>query len=334
VPPPTHLDWPETKEDSSMIRRPARALPRIVAAVLGIVALLAAAAGPAAAAAPGPNRIDLPNGWAPEGITAGTGTTVYVGSLANGAIYQADVRTGDGSVLVDGIAGKLAVGVEYDAEVNRIWVAGGPAGEVRVYDAASGALLQTYSFAPAGFLNDLVVTEDAVYVTDSGIQQLDVIPLGDGGVLPDPTDVETLPLSGDGLAFDPAAFNANGIVAARGWLIMVQSNTGQLWRIGPATGAATEIALGDGVDVAFGDGLELQGSTLYVVQNQLNRVEIFRLGAGLASASLQGIVSSADLSVPTTAAFVTGSLFAVNARFGTPVTPDTPYWITRLPARP
>jgi hypothetical protein len=38
--------------------------------------------------------------------------------------------------------------------------------------------------------------------------------------------------------------------------------------------------------------------------------------------------------VPTTAAFVTGSLYVVNARFNTPPTAETPYWITRLPARP
>ena len=32
--------------------------------------------------------------------------------------------------------------------------------------------------------------------------------------------------------------------------------------------------------------------------------------------------------------WVAGSLYAVNARFGTPVTPDTEYWISRLPAMP
>lgn len=301
---------------------------------LAAILLLAAIAVPVAAAPPGPDRIDLPNGWAPEGITAGPGTTVYVGSLVDGAIWQADVRTGAGSVLVDGVAGKVAVGTEYEAGANRLWVAGGPgpAGEVRVYDASSGALLQTYTFSPAGFLNDLVVTADAVYVTDSFIQQLDVIPLGPNGALPDPADVGTLPLSGD-IAFVGGQFNTNGIVEARGWLIVVQSITGQLFRVDPSTGVASEIDLGAGVDVSFGDGLEIHGGTLYVVQNQLNRVEVFKLGPGLASADLQAVLTSPDLSVPTTAAFVRDSLYAANARFGTPVTPDTEYWITRLPRR-
>jgi sugar lactone lactonase YvrE len=303
-----------------------RRLSALVAVTMAAIVI----AAPVSAASPGPARIDLPDGWAPEGITAGAGTTVYVGSLANGAIWQADVTTGEGSVLVDGVAGTVAVGVEYEADADRLWVAGGPTGQVRVYDAASGDLLETYVFSPAGFLNDLVVTDDAVYVTDSQIQQLDVIPLGPGDALPDPADVETLPLTGE-IAFVPNQFNANGIVAFGDWLIVVQSNTGQLWRVDPTTGEATEIALNAGADVSFGDGLEVHGATLYVVQNQLNRIEVLSLSADLTSASFRGFRNSSKVDVPTTVAWVDGRLYAVNARFGTPVTPDTEYWITRLP---
>ena len=53
-----------------------------------------------------------------------------------------------------------------------------------------------YTFAPAGFLNDLVVTDTAVYVTDSFNAWLDVIPLGPNGELPATDAVTTLPLSG------------------------------------------------------------------------------------------------------------------------------------------
>ena len=45
----------------------------------------------------------------PEGITAGRGTTVFVG-LANGAVWHGDVRTGSGEVLVPGVTGRTAVG--------------------------------------------------------------------------------------------------------------------------------------------------------------------------------------------------------------------------------
>jgi sugar lactone lactonase YvrE len=307
-------------------------MKRRLSAVLALAMVLTAIASPVSAARPFPSVIDLPNGWAPEGITAGRGTTVYVGSLATGAVLRADVRTGHTSPLVPG-GSPPAVGVEDEAGANRLWVAGGPTGQVRVYDASSGAPLEIYTFSPAGFLNDLVVTEDAVYVTDSQFAHLDVIPLGDNGALPDPSEATTLPLSGD-FELVPGQFNANGIVAARGWLIVVNSFTGKLFRVDPATGEATEIRLGEGVDVRFGDGLEVHGGTLYVVQNQLNRVAVFALGPQLAVALRLGFVSSNTLAIPTTAAWVAGSVYAVNARFGTPVTPDTEYWITRLPSRP
>jgi sugar lactone lactonase YvrE len=307
-------------------------MKRRVSAVLALSLAMSVFAAPASAARPFPDQIDLPNGWAPEGITAGTGTTVYVGSLATGAVLKADVRTGTTSALVPG-GSPPAVGVEYEARSNRLWVAGGPTGQVRVYDASSGNLLETYTFSPAGFLNDLVVTDSAVYVTDSGFQHLDVIPLGDDGALPDPSEATMLPLTGD-FQLVAGQFNANGIVATRGWLIVVNSFTGKLFRVDPATGNSTEIRLGPGVDVTFGDGLEVHGGTLYVVQNQLNRVAVFALGPRLAVALRLGVLTSNSLDVPTTAAWVAGSLYAVNARFGTPVTPDTPYWVTRLPAKP
>jgi len=305
---------------------------------LSLALIVAAGAAPVAAhnkaddAGTFPARIDLPDGFAPEGITAGRGTTVFVGSLANGAIWQGDVRTGSGRILVPGAAGNVAVGVAYEARANRLWVAGGATGTVRVYDATSGSLLNTYTFSPAVFLNDLVVTRNAVYVTDSGIQQLDVIPLERNGPLPGPTAARTLPLTGD-IAFVAGQFNANGIVASGGWLVIVQSNTGKLFRVNPQSGLTKEIDLG-GASVTFGDGLELRGRTLYVVRNQLNQVAVLRLGSRLASARLKGTITEAGLDVPPTIASRGGRLWAVNARFGTPVTATTDYWITRLPTRP
>jgi len=303
-------------------------LRRSLSIVAGAAIALLLVAGPAAAAAPFPTRLNLPPGWMPEGITAGPGTTVFVGSLAGGGVWAGDVRTGEGQVLVQPWGG-AATGVEYEAGADRLWVAGATTGTVRVYDASSGNLLQSYSFSPAGFLNDLVVTGAAVYVTDSNNPWLDVIPLGPNGALPAPADVTMLPLTG--ITFEPNQFNANGIVATRGWLIVVDSFTGGLFRVDPTTGDATEIPTG-GVSVTNGDGLELLGSTLYVVRNTDQMVEAFRLGAGLTTATPLGDLHPLDaLSVTTTAAVQAGSLWVVNARFGV-VTSD--YWVTRFPLRP
>ena len=167
---------------------------RPLAPLLAIAAVLVLAA-PAAAHDPGhdgdrPARIDLPDGWAPEGITTGRHHTAFVGSLANGAIARVDLKTGMTSVLDPGAAGRVTVGLDFERRANRIWAAGGPTGEIRAYDARTGALLQTYPVT-AGFLNDVVVTRRAVYVTDSIMQQLIVIPLPKDRSLPDPA-------SGDG----------------------------------------------------------------------------------------------------------------------------------------
>ncbi len=300
-------------------------------AALPALALVAALALPATAASPFPATIDLPDGWRPEGITAGRGTTVFVGSLADGGIWKGDVRTGDGDVFVTG-TGDPGAGVDYEAGADRLWVAGGESPEVRVYDATSGELLRTYSFSDVGFLNDVVVTRDAAYITDSNIQQLVVIPLGPGGALPE--DGFLLPLSGD-IVYDPAQFNANGIVDARGWLILVQSFNGNLFRVDPQTGEAFGIDIPSDSALS-GDGLELHGSTLYVVRNFANTVSSLRLGPGLASATLTGSLSADDgfaLDIPTTVARQAGRLWAVNARFTTPPGPQTEYWITRLPSR-
>jgi sugar lactone lactonase YvrE len=307
----------------------------IIATILATLLVIVAVAPVAATDPQFPARIDLPDGWAPEGITAGLGDSVFVGSLANGAIWRGNVRTGRGRVLVPGIDGRMAVGVEYEARRNRLWVAGGPSGKVRVYNASTGRLLKTYSFtggADGIFLNDLVVTRNAVYVTDSKTQQLDVIPIRLDGGLVRQSRVRTLPLSGD-IAYvsGPNEFNANGIVARDGWLIVVQSNAGKLFRVNPRTGVARNINL-HGASVSSGDGLELNRGTLYVVRNQLNKVSVFRLGLALRSARFVRDMTRPSLDIPTTAALQAGRLWVVNARFGTPVTPDTDYWITRLPA--
>ena len=293
--------------------------------------------GPAAQAASGkppaghtfPELIALPNGFQPEGISTGRGTLFYVGSLADGAIYRGDLRTGAGAVLVPGAAGRVAVGTEVDSR-NRLFVAGGATGFGRVYDAGSGALLAEYPFtAPGtGFINDVVVTRDAAYFTDSNNPVLYVVPLGRGGK---PGAMTTLPLTG-AIAY-AAGFNVNGIEASPDGrtLLVVQSNKGLLFAVSARTGVARPVDLG-GYALTNGDGLLRRGSTLYVVQNQLNQIAAFKLDRSYRSGKLTGIITDPDFQVPTTVAAFGSSLYAVNARFGTPPTPDTTYAVVRVPA--
>jgi outer membrane protein assembly factor BamB len=301
--------------------------------VLGLaLTVVLASAVPVAAQQPAPDlpaRIDLPDGIQPEGIESDAAGNFYVGSLRDGRIWTGNALTGEESILVPGEAGKVAVGLHLD-DLGRLWVAGGPTGQIRVYDVATGDLLETYPFPTAGFINDLDISRNAVYATDSVNQQLLVIPLEDDGGLPDPSAATTMPLTGD-LTYS-AGFNANGIAARGGRLVLVQSNEGLLFKVNPRTGETTQIDTG-GYSVANGDGLELKGDTLYVVRNFDNIVAVLKLGGGLRSAALVGEITG-DTDVPTTATLTLGALWVVNARFSTPPELDTPYWITRLPTQP
>jgi hypothetical protein len=63
------------------------------------------------AAAPFPETIPVPVGSSPEGIATGKGTTFYVGSrdrdsVAPGSIYEGDLRTGKGAILVPAQEGR------------------------------------------------------------------------------------------------------------------------------------------------------------------------------------------------------------------------------------
>jgi sugar lactone lactonase YvrE len=283
------------------------------AAALTIGAVLLAAASPAANK-PFPQVIQLPTGFQPEGIEVGRGTTFYVGSVANGAIFRGNLRTGTGAVLIAGAAGKSATGIEFDNR-NRLWVAGASTGTATVYNARTGVQIRMYTFASAPtFINDVVVTRNAAYFTDSQKAVLYKVPIEDGGAL---GDAQTIPLTGD---FSLAAgFNLNGIDATPNGktLIAVQSNTGKLFTINPQTGATRQIALG-GESVPNGDGILLDGKTLYVVQNQLNRVAVIKLSANLSSGRVVTRLTNPNLAVPTTIDDHGKRLYTVNARFGTP----------------
>lgn len=70
--------------------------------------------------------IPLPDGFQPEGIAVGTGTTFYVGSIPTGAVYRGDLRTGEGEVLVPAQTGRAAIGLKYHERAGLLFVAGGP----------------------------------------------------------------------------------------------------------------------------------------------------------------------------------------------------------------
>jgi streptogramin lyase len=301
-------------------------MKRILTMAIVLCALPAAAV--AAQRSGYPETIPLPNNWQPEGI-ATDGNTFFAGSRATGSIWRGNLKTGRGEPLVTRTDG-AALGMKVD-ERNRLFVAGGGTGTARVYDADDGDLLREYLLSPAPtFVNDVTVTKKAAYFTDSQRQQLYRLPLGAGGV--PAAAAQTVPITGD-LRYDddPDTFEVNGITATADGsaLFVVQTATGGLFRVDPATGASTRVRLTGG-NLANGDGLLLVGRRLYAVQNQRNRIAVIDLSADLSSGTIRRHLRDRDLDVPTTLARKGRDLYAVNARFGTTPRPSTEYDVVRL----
>ncbi|GAA5155704.1 hypothetical protein GCM10023340_41650 [Nocardioides marinquilinus] len=311
-----------------------RPLPRLVAAtvaaVTAVTAVTLGAAVPTVAAGPAPappDRIDLPHGFQPEGIAI-AGPSAYFGSLADGSIYAADLRTGEGRRLRPG-PGVPAVGLK--AEGSKLYVAGGPSGTARVVDRATGRVLSTLRLArDESFVNDVVIARGAAWFTDSTSPRLWRVPLGRDGV-PRTADVRTLRLRGEWRQPEAGEFGANGISRTPDGtaLLVVESTGGRLYRVpmrGQRTGVAERVRV-SGVRLTNGDGMLLQPADdlLYVVLNRRNKVALLGLDDAGRTASKRGFLTSPDFDVPTTIARWRDRVYLPNARFTTTPRPGTRY---------
>ncbi len=315
----------------SVLRGSRRGNGRIARAAAAVMVGLVTAAlvTPMAGAASRPTVIPLPEGFQPEGIaTTEEGSRFFTGSLADGAIFKGNLRTGEGEVLVAGEEGRVAVGLKVRRGL--VWVAGGPTGQAYVFDAHTGEEVATLELTTGStFVNDVVVTHGAAWFTDSFNQQLYKVPIHGDDFGP----AETVPLTGD-ISFVAGEFNVNGIESARrgGKLIVVQSNTGKLFEVDSHTGETTEIDLG-GESVPSGDGILLDGrSRLWVVQGFLNLVSQIELASDLESGEVVSRTTHPSFDIPTTVAESGGYLALPNARFETVDDPTTAeYWVTQIP---
>jgi sugar lactone lactonase YvrE len=281
-----------------------------------VVAMIAGLAMSAPAiAAPFPDSIPLPVDFAPEGIALGAGSTFYAGSLRNGDIYRGDLRSGAGGVFVHAPAGRVAVGLKADRAHRLLFVAGGDTGAAYVYDSRNGAPVATYQFAPSGaaLLNDVVVTADGAYFTDSFAPVLYKIPIGRDGNL---GQGATIALSGPAAAIDPTTPNLNGIDATPDGATLIVNHTalGGLFTVNPATGASAAITV-DGLIPGTLDGLLLAGRNLWVVENFANTLVRVTLSPDLSSGTITLVITSPLFRVPTTVAKHGDRLALPNARF-------------------
>jgi hypothetical protein len=295
---------------------------RALTIVLATVLALTTGAAPALArpADTYPDSLSLPDGFQPEGIAIGKLPYAYFGSRTDGAILRVCLRTGKSSLLSPG-PGTPSLGLKLD-DRGRLFVAGGTGGDARVLDATTGKVLASYELqAGHAFINDVVLTGNAAWFTDSVNPVLFKLPFGKDGELPD--QAVRVPITG-AMTYQ-SGINANGITATPDGhgLLIVQSNTGRLFRSTYA-GRTTKLGL-TGESLLNGDGMWLRGSILYVVQNRDNAITKLQLDKEVDDASVLSRTKDARFDVPTTIAEWNGTFYLPDARFTTTATPDTTY---------
>lgn len=254
----------------------------------------------------------------PEGIAYDPDSnTFFVGSATEGTIFRGDVETGEVTAFVEGGDRDpfTTLGLKVDTQ-NRLWVAGGGSGQVFVYDLETAEQIRVINTpeAESTLLNDLVVAPSGdVYVTDSNRPVLFKVS----------EDAETaepwLDFTGTVFEYQEEGPNANGIeVTPDGeYLLVIQMNTGRLYRIEVASKEVSEVDLG-GEMLTNGDGLVLDGQTLYVViQQPDNEVAVVELADDFASGTVTSRIQDESLAAPATAIKVGDRLLVVNTQFDT-----------------
>jgi hypothetical protein len=272
----------------------------------------------------------------PEGITAAD-DTFYVTSTSDGAVFRGTVGSPDVSVFLpggaDGRTGAAGLDVlDDDDRPDYLVIAGGATGKVWVYDANSGDLVATFTNGlgtDATFLNDVAIADNGdAFVTDSRSPALYRIPFDQIVAGTQDAPMETF-VNFDGSPFVYGeGFNANGIVENddESALIVVQSSTGNLYRIDKTSKEVTQVDLG-GATLMNGDGMEMDDDTVYVVRNRDGLISKVDLDDDGRRGSVTGEITDPSFAYPTTVAAVDDRLLVVNSQFdkrgGEPVEPFT-----------
>jgi hypothetical protein len=317
-----------------------RRLKQLILAV-GVVALMST--GPAAFADHGHGKKDKGHGknaaaakvftltpsthGNPEGVAAGSGHTFFVGATGDGTIYSGTTDSTTVTEFIVGATGKSAVGMKVSHGL--LYVAGGTTGKITVYNIRTKQQVAQFDTGAGGFLNDLVVTRNGdVFVTDSFRPVLwhvtsAQVQAGTGT----PEQISVAPE----ITYT-TGFNLNGIVArdAGKRLIVVQTNTGKLFRIDlGATAASRRITQMDAPAVPGGDGMLIDRGRLLVVRGSPAQVSVLKLKSGASRARLDATITDPTLKGLSTIARVRKLLLVVNADFATSTQPFTVSGLSR-----
>jgi DNA-binding beta-propeller fold protein YncE len=273
----------------------------------------------------------------PEGIAyQQRSQNFFVSSTTDGTIFRGNLRQKFAKVFLPGGADErtTAVGLKVENYRNRLFIAGGNTGQIFVYDIRSGKLLGKFdNEKDSTFINDVAIAPNGdAYFTDSLDPTLYKVSINRA------QEIEFSPwldLSGTDIIYQ-SGFNLNGIAATQNgkYLIVVQSNTGQLFRIDIDSKEVTEIDLG-GEQLTNGDGILLVGKQiLYVVRNRQELLVKVRLSKDFSRGRVISTTTDESFAFPTTIAQAQSRLLVVNSQFdrrGAGLSPELPFTVESVP---
>jgi sugar lactone lactonase YvrE len=281
----------------------------------------------------------------------------FVSRTGTGAIFSGVLGTPALSPFIaGGAAGTAPLATGLKVRKGLLYVAGASTGQIRVYNLATPAAAPVVFNTGGGFINDLDLDEHGnVFATDSTksfLYEVTAAQVKAGSGTPLPIDLSA------SITSDPAAFNLNGIVVNRDGdeLIVVQSNTGKLFRVtlagnddhhrgdhahhharaaqaAPSAPKATEIDLG-GATVTGGDGLLKDRGRLLVVRGSTpahanGAIDVVKLRRHDTSGRVESEVSDPSFTGPATIARARNRLLVVNPNFAGAAT-ATEFTVTSL----
>ena len=309
-----------------------RVLVIATAALTAAVACSAPVAPPPAAtsAAPTPGPITVytlekPEHQNPAPIVwdADSGS-FFVGTMTDGSLYQGSPDDPTVHVFLDGQPGRAAGGLGIAGE--RLIVAGGIYGDIRVYDLRTHARAGGFDTGTGGFLNGLVVTDAGnVWITDAGRPVLwhltaEQVAAGEGT----PTSIPLTPE----IPYIASPDNVEGIVAlSETRLVVVKYADGTLYRIdldpqAPQGRTITPVA---GATVPLGARMILDGDRLAIADE--NGVTVVELSEHAARGTVVAQLRDPTFHDATAVARIGDRYLVVNAGWTDP----PPYTISSVP---
>lgn len=269
----------------------------------------------------------------PEGIAFQPSTGDYfVSNSTDGSILRGNIARPDAAVFVptgtEGLTGSRGMKVDNGG---RLFVSGGPQGQIFIFNIADGKLVDKFSttISPT-FVNDVTITPNGnAYFTDSNSPYVYRVAPGTGGKFNFEQWLNVSPT----ISYTQG-FNLGGIAHSTDgrYLVLAQGNVGKLYRVEVASKNIQEINLG-GVDVRNTDGILIDGSNLYVMRNSDKTLVALAMNADFTRGEAFFNEAVPTLAFPTTFAKSGNRLLVVNGQFDKRMgTPTLPFTVSSIPA--